>query len=92
MRCFGKYQNDRTCDMCSLLNEPEYTQCKQKHDDETALRNRLENIRIRCPYRKTCYDEYDPFDACNKNGDAFGRFAPDCKATLECEQYSKINK
>lgn len=89
MRCYGKFQNDRTCDMCSLLNEAEFLQCKQKHDEEIELKNKLENIKFKCPYRTTCYDEYDPFDACNINGDAYGRFAPDCKVTLECAKHIK---
>jgi len=75
--------------MCSLSNETEYSKCKQQYDDKMALENKLKDIKRKCPYVKQCLDEYEWFDACSKNGDVYGRFAPDCNVTLKCEQYCK---
>lgn len=85
MRCNGDFIDDRVCDMCSLVNNYKYITCKQEYEEKEALKRKLEEIKQKCPYKKQCLDEYEWFDACNKNGDAYGRFAPDCNVTLDCE-------
>ena len=41
-----------------------------------------------CPYRKQCWDEYDDFWGCEKNGYG-GRHTPGCHPSSDCLQYCK---
>ena len=87
MQCFGKYKDDRVCDLCSISNKDIFEQCKNKHDEDVVLRRKLLEIRIKCRYKNTAWDEYDKFDSCNKNNNGNGRFADGCNPTLECKKY-----
>lgn len=89
MKCFGKYNNDKTCWLCEVTNNKEFSDCFKIVQDETDLRSKLYNIKSKCPHRNTCYDEYDKFYGCNKDGNGYGRHAKQCDATLECEKYLK---
>ncbi len=84
MRCFGKFLNDRQCDLCSAVDIQCYNSCKILRQEALDKQNLLLSIKSSCVYRKTCYDEYTPFDGCTKGYTGSGRFTPDCNPTLEC--------
>lgn len=48
-------------------------------------RRELAKIASRCVYRLESYDECAHFYACNKNGNGYGRFADECKVTMDCK-------
>lgn len=87
MNCKGIFINDRTCELCKETNEKEYTECIKEHQDKTNAQMKLYEIKGKCPHRKTAYDEYVEFDACNLNGNGYGRHADDCVCSLKCEKY-----
>jgi hypothetical protein len=85
MRCYEQFKNDRTCDMCEVVNNDIFTKCKSKYENKILLNQKLLKIESECPYKTECWDEYSPFTGCNKHGHGYGRFADYCKVTLECE-------
>ncbi len=89
MRCVGEFKNDRTCDICEIVLSGTHAECIKLHKERVSVAKELSKIKKYCPYLKTCYDEYQPFDACNKDDKAYGRFAPLCNVCLECSQYIK---
>lgn len=84
MRCFGKFTNDRLCDLCLAMNNQEYLGCKEVKENKVSQEGKLRDIRSRCIYRTNCWDEYTPFYGCNKEGNGHGRFAKECNVTMEC--------
>lgn len=89
MKCFGSYQNDRICELCNLIKPDLVAKCSQKYNQEQKkykqLMKQLREIEMNCPYREISYDEYIPFNSCNKNGNGYGRHADECKPKLECK-------
>lgn len=61
------------------------TTCKNFHTKESMLNQ----IKIDCKNLTKCWDEYYPFDGCNKNGRGHGRDAENCNPTLDCKKYCK---
>lgn len=87
MRCFNNFQDDRTCDICESTQVDKFLKCKENTKNRIATTEKLYEIKSNCPHKTDCYDEYTPFDGCNKNGKGLGRFAEECNVTLECEKY-----
>ena len=59
--------------------------CK-KNPINIEKKEKLKWIAEHCPYRKECWDEYDEFWGCVKNGD-LGRHTPGCCSNFDCLQY-----
>lgn len=89
MRCKNKFENDRVCDMCKIVNNNEYIECLEATNKRVEMRSRLMEIRRKCSYKTVCWDEYIAFDGCNKNGKGYGRNAEECNVCLECENIIK---
>lgn len=89
MRCKNVFLDDRVCDMCKLVNNRYYLECVDVTNKKIELNNKLYEISNKCSYRMTAWDERNQFDACNKNGKGYGRFADECNVCLECEKYIK---
>lgn len=87
MNCKGKFSNDRICELCKATNKTEYNECTKEYWDKINTQRELDEIKGKCPYRKTAYDEYIEFDACNLNGNGYGRHADSCICKLECRQH-----
>jgi hypothetical protein len=90
MRCYGTYKNDRECDLCKRINEAYYEKCKNEHLVKVEHNRKLNQIKLNCPFRKQCLDEYEFFDGCIKDNKNWGRHTPECRPSLECE--SHLNK
>lgn len=86
MKCFGDYKDDRTCELCNIINMKEHNECLQKYKEERELNQKLYDIKTNCPYRESCYDEYEEYDGCVKDG-YHGRSTKFCNPTLECDNY-----
>jgi hypothetical protein len=85
MSCFGKFkESDRICQLCLMTNIKCSYECRNITKDKHDKAEELQRIKRSCPYRTQCYDEYEPFDGCSKNGNGRGRFADDCIVTMEC--------
>jgi len=89
MRCYGDFKDDRICDLCKGSDILRYNNCINKVKEVRELYNKLQDIKEKCKYKTNCWDEYTPFDGCNKDGKGYGRFADDCKPSLNCKQYYK---
>ena len=69
MRCKGNFFNDRTCDMCSVVNNETYDNCKRMKHDAILRRLRIE----KCPHRKLSYDkDSNSYFGCMLSTDAYG--------------------
>lgn len=86
MRCFGKFEDDRMCDLCKIVNQYEYNKCKGNKKIELDLDKKLKEIEDNCPYRESCWDERDHFYGCTKKSPYCGRFTEECSVSLECEE------
>jgi len=68
MSCYGKWKNSQMCEMCLRIDDKVGSQCKKETQEKNALANKLYTIKKKCKYRDIAYDEYNPFDSCNKIG------------------------
>lgn len=59
--------------------------CK-KNPVNIEKKEKLNWIAEHCPYRKECWDEYDEFWGCTKEG-YLGRHTPGCCPNFDCLQY-----
>ena len=84
MQCKGKFANDRTCDLCKIVDMSMYVECTAEHQSKVDAKRRLQDFQARCGYKTRCYDEYTPFDGCSKNGNGIGRFADECNPSEKC--------
>lgn len=84
MRCFGEFNDDRICDLCKISSEYCYNTCKDKFYSTIELENKLQEFKLKCPYKTICFDERSEFDGCNKNGDGYGKNADVCRVCIEC--------
>jgi len=91
MECFGEFQNDRICEICSKVDLDCYNQCVEYTLDEDRNRIEIEKqkqyIRSNCPYRRLDFDDYHPFYGCFKNG--VEKDQPDCIPKDECLKHIK---
>ncbi|XZN14440.1 hypothetical protein ACSW9O_15345 (plasmid) [Clostridium perfringens] len=80
MRCYGKYKDDRICDLCKETNGETYSGCLEKTNDikKTKINLSLGDMPYKCPYRQECYDDWQKYWACKK------RDYDSCKLTEEC--------
>lgn len=92
MRCLNNFKNDRICDICNLANYKEYSKCKKFYEEKIELDKSLIEIKNKCHYKTTCFDERTEFDGCSKNKNGHGRFADECNVSLKCLAYQKIIK
>lgn len=89
MRCFSNYKDDRICDLCDRTNHNCFVNCLNTYKNNVEHEEKLRKIKNSCQHKTLYYDEYTPFDGCNKKGNGHGRNADDCNPSLECEQYCK---
>lgn len=80
------------CEWCSFRGTAdvvEYHERSCKYNPINIIKEeKREWIAEHCPYRKQCWDEYDDFWGCEKNGYG-GRHTPGCHPSSDCLQYCK---
>lgn len=90
MKCFAQYSKENiNCQLCERIKDSVHAECKQKTKEKNNIINYLKKIRETCKYHGSELDEYTSFDSCSLNGNGLGRFADNCKPTLECEKYCR---
>ncbi len=78
MRCYGKYKDDRICDLCKEVNHDTCNRCVERTSNKKEKNLRLKRIMYNCPYYTESYDDYYQYDACKrKNYDC-------CEPSEEC--------
>lgn len=80
------------CDWCSFRGTVDVVRSHELHCKYNPINiikeEKREWIAEHCPYRKQCWDEYDDFWGCEKNGYG-GRHTPGCYPSSDCLQYCK---
>ena len=80
------------CDWCSFRGTADAVRNHELHCKYNPINivkeEKREWIAEHCPYRKQCWDEYDDFWGCEKNGYG-GRHTPGCHPSSDCLQYCK---
>ena len=80
MRCFGEFKNDRTCDLCGVVNSDTRMKCEKTKKEAEYKTNRIWNISSNCLHRRPTYDRYESYYECLLKGNG-----EECHPTLECE-------
>lgn len=88
MSCYGNFKNDRTCELCYIVNSYEYRQCKSQFEDSVKMNKKLNEIEKNCSYRQEVYGDYEKYWGCYKNGESCSN-QKECKVCLECEKLIK---
>lgn len=70
MSCLGKFNNDKTCDRCSLSTPTLYQDCKEITDKLNQLQLIISSFEFSCVFRKEQYDmdEKDYINKCTYSG------------------------
>lgn len=80
------------CDWCSFRGTVDVVRNHELYCKYNPIniikKEKREWIAEHCPYRKQCWDEYDDFWGCEKNGYG-GRHTPGCHPSSDCLQYCK---
>ena len=80
------------CEWCSFRGTADIVRSHELHCKYNPINiikeEKREWIAEHCPYRKQCWDEYDDFWGCEKNGYG-GRHTPGCHPSSDCLQYCK---
>lgn len=78
------------CEWCSFRGIADVVESHERNckynPKNIEIEKKLKWIAEHCPHRSECYDEYDFFWGCRKDGYT-GRNALDCEPTLDCLQY-----
>jgi len=82
MRCKGEFINDRTCDLCMLVNRGEYDECFMIDFNRRVHEAKIDLIECKCPNRKLTSKDYAQYYTC-----ILKEYGNICVCTLECSQY-----
>ena len=79
MRCFLNFVNDRTCDLCKIINRQAYDVCYDNMLEKKDL-NRKAN---KCKFREETYEGHTLVYVCTRDESSLRR-APVCKPEAGC--------
>lgn len=78
------------CEYCDFRGISDAVMLHEQHCKKNPVniekKEKLNWIAEHCKYRKECWDEYDDFLGCTKEGD-LGRHTPGCCPNFDCLQY-----
>lgn len=78
------------CEYCDFRGISDAVMLHEQHCKNNPVniekKEKLNWIAEHCKYRKECWDEYDDFLGCTKEGD-LGRHTPGCCPRTDCLQY-----
>lgn len=95
-RCYGNFEDDRSCDLCFLISPILYKTCREVSEkimlEKLEYDNKIKYILDNCPHRGTAWQARTEFDSCTLKGKGTGRSADSCYVSLDCMQYCKKEK
>lgn len=81
----------RMCSWCDYIHTPETVVKHEKvckcNPENIAAEERRRWLKTHCKHYGIGYEDGYTFDACNKNGRGYGRFADCCNPCEDCAQY-----
>jgi hypothetical protein len=79
------------CEWCSFRGTAEVVEYHERNckynPKNIEIEEKLKWLAEHCRNRKRCWDEYDDFWGCVKDGGYGGRHSPDCRPNFDCLQY-----
>lgn len=89
MKCFGFPTTEKVCELCLAVNTDTSMRCRQKRLDDDAYYKRMSEIKSKCEFVVTRYDDCYEYTTCNRHGTAYDRNAPYCEPCEDCNVQEK---